>query len=101
MVTKQTAISRMLIISNRLPATIIEKEEPLVFEESIGGLAKGISAYLRSLRSTQEKDNYRWVGWPGSVIDVGMKDQVKLRLLNIFNSYPVFLSQEDIDEYYL
>lgn len=36
----------LLIVSNRLPITIVEKKGELRLQESVGGLVSGLSAYL-------------------------------------------------------
>jgi len=51
-------LTRLLVISNRLPFNVIEKEGRLELQESAGGLISGITAYLELLLLTQE--DYRF-----------------------------------------
>src|SRR5206468_2337334 len=93
---------RLVIVSNRLPFTAIEENRGLRFTESPGGLVSGLSAYLDSLRSKGNHiREYIWVGWPGSTISDARKEELKTKALEQFNSYPVFLSQEEMDAFYL
>jgi len=41
---------RLVIVSNRLPVTIARNGDEFSFEESVGGLATGLSSYLKSLK---------------------------------------------------
>ena len=93
---------RLLIVSNRLPVTVIRKEGRLTFQESVGGLVSGLSAYLDSLRSSSFAEaEYLWVGWPGATVDGAERAQLKSRALGEFHAYPVFLSERAMDKFYL
>lgn len=87
-------MGRLLIVSNRLPVTVHRHKGELRFEQSAGGLATGLSSFYRSY-------NALWIGWPG--IDrkdgTASQDEIKEKLL-AENCYPVFLSQNEVDEYY-
>jgi trehalose 6-phosphate synthase/phosphatase len=93
---------RLLIVSNRLPTVIKEKDGKYTFSESAGGLVSGLSAYLDSLKNTSfTKAKYIWVGWPGLDVVRKSKNQIKLKLLKGYNAYPVFLSEKIMDKFYL
>lgn len=51
---------RLITISNRLPISVKVKDGEFIYEQSVGGLATGLS-------SIDAKDSY-WVGWPGMTI---------------------------------
>lgn len=94
----------MLIISNRLPFTIVEKDGDLSFKPSSGGLISGLTAYL----SGDEKDNsghksnsipYVWVGWPGATIPEEKQKRLKEDVTDL-NCCPVFISEEEMDKFY-
>ncbi len=92
---------RLLVVSNRLPITIIEKEGKLRFKESVGGLVSGLSAYLDSLSgSSFTKSEYIWVGWPGIAVDDKTKEELRLKALTEFHAYPVFLSEKVMEKFY-
>lgn len=89
-------MSKLLIVSNRLPVTVNKKKGHFKFEPSVGGLVTGIG----SLKMEQEQ---LWIGWPGMTLS-GFKSKVdakelKERLISR-DYYPVFLSKNDIDNYY-
>ncbi len=92
---------RLLIVSNRLPITIVKKEGKLKFQESVGGLVSGLSSYLGSLKgSTFTKAEYIWVGWPGLAIDDKTKEKLKTTAMGRFHAYPIFLSANTMDKFY-
>lgn len=74
---------RLLIVSNRLPISVVEKEGKLEFQESVGGLVTGLSAYLDSLkRSSFVKTEHIWVGWPGITVSHKVKESVKSKFVD-------------------
>jgi len=86
---------RLLIISNRLPVSVVKRGESLRFQASAGGLVTGVSAL-------QKLYNLKWIGWPGIAqekLNKEEKDRIKKQLKKN-NYFPVFLSQSDIDNYY-
>ncbi len=92
---------RLLIVSNRLPTVIKEKNGKYIVTESAGGLVSGLSAYLDSLKGTSlNKSNYVWVGWPGLDIKDTSKKQLKAKWLKEFHTFPVFLSEKVMDKFY-
>ncbi len=93
---------RLVIVSNRLPFTAKLENGTLQFSESAGGLATGLSAFLDSYKyHFPTSKEHLWVGWPGSTIDEPYRDTLRSKALVDFQSYPVFLSEEDMDLFYL
>ncbi|MCB0578372.1 MAG: bifunctional alpha,alpha-trehalose-phosphate synthase (UDP-forming)/trehalose-phosphatase [Phaeodactylibacter sp.] len=86
-------MSRLVIVSNRLPVTIQKEEGDLIYYPSAGGLATG----LNSLDESWEKI---WIGWPGQEIREAWEREAVRRDLARDGLYPVFLTQEDISLYY-
>jgi trehalose 6-phosphate synthase/phosphatase len=86
-------MSRLVIISNRLPVTIKKEAGDLIYHPSAGGLATG----LNSLDESFEKI---WIGWPGQDIKDEWERETVRRDLEKDGLYPVFLSQEQIELYY-
>ncbi|MCH7761034.1 bifunctional alpha,alpha-trehalose-phosphate synthase (UDP-forming)/trehalose-phosphatase [candidate division TA06 bacterium] len=92
---------RILIVSNRLPFNVIEKEGELRFQESIGGLTSGLRAYLDpSNPNLSSQLQSLWVGWPGSVIEEKRREELKQKARAEFNAYPVFLPENVVGKYY-
>jgi len=77
-------------VSNRMPVTVGE-----TIEKSSGGL-------VSALEGVEGRFNLKWVGWPGASIDE-KKEQEKIEktLVNNYGYVPVFLSEEEIDHFYL
>ncbi len=86
-------MSRLVIISNRLPITVDRQEGELIYHPSAGGLATG----LNSLDSKYEKF---WIGWPGKEITDAWEQESVRTDLAADNLAPVFLSQDEINLYY-
>jgi trehalose 6-phosphate synthase/phosphatase len=89
---------RLVIVSNRLPFSVADEQGALVFRESPGGLVSGLTSYLHGLRNELP---YLWIGWPGATIPPGRREEVRTRAAAEFHSLPVFLTQEDMDAFYL
>ena len=88
-------MSKLIIVSNRLPVNIERKKGGLSFQQSVGGLATGISAFYKTYESL-------WIGWPGMDSDKieNNKEEIIKRLRSDFNCHPVFLPKIDFENYY-
>ncbi|HCE58864.1 MAG TPA: bifunctional alpha,alpha-trehalose-phosphate synthase (UDP-forming)/trehalose-phosphatase [Prolixibacteraceae bacterium] len=83
----------LYIISNRLPLKVSKTDNEYVYERSEGGLATGLS----SIQNFAEK---KWIGWPGIFSDnEEEKEEIRAGLLSE-NFHPVFLSEDQIRDYY-
>ena len=92
---------RLLVVSNRLPITVVKEGGNLTFQKSAGGLVSGLSAYLGSLKdSSFTTSEYIWIGWPGITVEDKKKEEVELKALTDFHAYPVFLSEEVMENFY-
>ncbi|MBI4417384.1 MAG: bifunctional alpha,alpha-trehalose-phosphate synthase (UDP-forming)/trehalose-phosphatase [Ignavibacteriales bacterium] len=92
---------RLVIVSNRLPFIVRERAGELRYTPSVGGLATGLSAYLRSLDVPQSSvKDYLWVGWPGSTVNDASKARLRRETFEKFQSSPIFLSAEEMDLFY-
>lgn len=88
-------MARVIIVSNRLPVSVKKQDGELVFSQSTGGVATGLSSYANN-------PNNRWVGWPGIPAD-DLKPSEKRdisRELARHNCIPVFLTKQQIDDFY-
>lgn len=89
-------MSKILIISNRLPITVTKSNDSILINKSIGGLATGLKSY-------HEESDSLWIGWPGIAnedINENEKDIIQEKLTSSFQCLPIFLSQKDINQYY-
>ena len=93
---------RLIVISNRLPLTLTEKNGKYEYKQSVGGLATGIMSYLDKLReNSSEKVEYVWLGWPGlSPKTESKKKELKKTLLEDYNCFPVFFPEKAKDKFY-
>jgi trehalose 6-phosphate synthase/phosphatase len=85
-------MNKTIIVSNRLPVKIAEKDGKYVLSSSEGGLATGLG-------SVYKKGNNIWIGWPGIEVPEERQEEVKQQLAHL-NLIPVFLTQEEINLYY-
>lgn len=86
-------MSKTIIVSNRLPVKMIRQEDNWSYSQSEGGLATGLS-------SIYKEGNNVWVGWPGAIVRKKDDQQQVRKALAKINLIPVFLTQDDIDDYY-
>ena len=94
--------SRLIIVSNRLPFSISVVGSELTTTESVGGLVTGLKAFLSSVRGTGSPgDESVWIGWPGGSVSEDQQDQLRKMAWERHRSVPVFLSQEDMESFYL
>ncbi len=88
-------MSRLLIISNRLPLNAERKDGKLNFQPSLGGLATALGVFYKSRPSL-------WIGWPGieqEKLQKGEEKEIEDKLAEE-KCYPVFLSGKDVDDFY-
>lgn len=84
---------KTIIVSNRLPVKITEQDGEYQLSPSEGGLATGLG-------SIYKQNNNLWVGWPGlEITDENGQKKVTTQLQEL-SLVPVFLSQEEINQYY-
>jgi trehalose 6-phosphate synthase/phosphatase len=86
-------MSKTIIVSNRLPVKITEKDGQMQFLPSEGGLATGLGSIYRD-------GNNIWVGWPGMEVPEPAAQEEVVGQLRDMNLMPVFLTQDEINQYY-
>jgi trehalose 6-phosphate synthase/phosphatase len=87
-------MSRLIIVSNRLPVTVKLDADGLQIQQSPGGLATGLSG-------PHERSGGLWIGWPGATAALSETQQRELdsRLAEL-RAVPVYLSSEDVESFY-
>ncbi|MCE3283258.1 MAG: Trehalose-6-phosphate synthase [Chitinophagaceae bacterium] len=83
---------KTIIVANRLPVKISVDGTRYSIRSSEGGLATGLGSIYK------QGDNV-WVGWPGDTIDENLREKIKTDLFKD-NLYAVFLSQEEVNNFY-
>ncbi|WWC85473.1 alpha,alpha-trehalose-phosphate synthase [UDP-forming] 1 [Kwoniella dendrophila CBS 6074] len=85
---------RLIVVSNRLPVTISKDANgEYHFKMSSGGLVSALSGCKKTM-------SFTWIGWPGKDIPMADRETVNRRLLEEYNCYPVYLSDEVADRHY-
>jgi len=92
-------MSRLVIVSNRLPLTSKQRGDSVEFVPSSGGLVTAIGAHLERQRARDPDFDSLWVGWPGSEIAPELEGRVRAELAR-HHACPVFLSEEDSNDFY-
>ncbi|MEO8285364.1 MAG: bifunctional alpha,alpha-trehalose-phosphate synthase (UDP-forming)/trehalose-phosphatase [Chloroflexota bacterium] len=97
---------RLLIVSNRLPFTVVKHDGDFLLEPSSGGLVSGLTAYLDGLKdpansraSEQIAKDYVWLGWPGASV-APEDEQTITEQAETVNAYPVFIPEEEMESFY-
>ncbi|HOO84055.1 MAG TPA: trehalose-6-phosphate synthase, partial [Prolixibacteraceae bacterium] len=88
-------MSRIHILSNRLPFNTEKIDNEFKLSPSVGGLATG-------MKSVYQKYNGKWIGWPGIAeeqFETGDKERIEKAFVKE-NCVAVHLSTDDIDKYY-
>ncbi|MGH7471027.1 MAG: bifunctional alpha,alpha-trehalose-phosphate synthase (UDP-forming)/trehalose-phosphatase [Longimicrobiales bacterium] len=87
-------MSRLILVSNRLPVTLVSGPEGVRVERSVGGLATG-------LRDAHERNGGLWIGWPGPLEPdtEQTRAQLKRRFADL-RIVPVYLTAREVRRYY-
>jgi trehalose 6-phosphate synthase/phosphatase len=92
----------LIIVSNRLPFNVEVKDGRPEFHPSAGGLVTGLASFRESREQTAAiSTEHLWIGWPGCSIDASLQEEVVREALTRFKSYPVFLTEEQMEHFYL
>jgi trehalose 6-phosphate synthase/phosphatase len=89
-------MSRLLIVSNRLPVTLHRDGDTIACRDSCGGLATG-------LRGHHERGNGLWIGWPGSLARLRRASDHDAEIDALLASRrlaPVHLTAQEARQYY-
>jgi trehalose 6-phosphate synthase len=87
-------MSRLLIVSNRLPVTVEKRETGYHRQVSSGGL-------VTALRPIVQRHRGCWIGWTGSDHDFELENAIRSTSeADGFRMVPVFLSERDRHDFY-
>ncbi len=85
--------SRLIVVSNRLPFSIVTTVNGLRVEPSAGGL---VSALLPLFK----KNGGCWIGWPGTAYSTEVERLVNAQRTSHYSLRPVFLTEEEKKRFY-
>tara|TARA_B100001059_G_scaffold20577_1_gene16700 strand:+ start:1024 stop:3225 length:2202 start_codon:yes stop_codon:yes gene_type:complete len=88
-------MSKLIIVSNRLPLNITIENNDLLISSSSGGLATGMS-------SVHSQAGSLWIGWSGideERLDDNLKKKIHDEIINE-NCASVTLTQNDVEDFY-
>lgn len=86
-------MGKTIIVSNRLPVSLRLKQGKFEFKPSAGGLATGLGSIYK------EGENI-WIGWPGNDVESPEQKEEIANELRPLKMAPVFLTKDDIVEFY-
>lgn len=89
-------MAKTVLVSNRLAVSTSLDGGEFHFKPSVGGLATGIS----SLYADAEKVWVGWSGLPSDDLNAEQRGTLESRLQNEHDSLPVFLSNNDLEQFY-
>ncbi|ADO69628.1 bifunctional alpha,alpha-trehalose-phosphate synthase (UDP-forming)/trehalose-phosphatase [Stigmatella aurantiaca] len=87
-------MSRLLLVSNRLPVTVKAEKDQVSVVRSAGGLATGLSG-------PHERSGGLWIGWPGDVSRLSQAQRAKVDAqLAELRCVPLYLSASEVSRFY-
>jgi trehalose 6-phosphate synthase/phosphatase len=87
-------MNRVLIVSNRLPVSVVRRDGELQLQRSSGGLATGLAG-------VHARSQGLWVGWPGDAGDLTAIEQAALAdRCRQWRLLPVPLSAPEVEGFY-
>lgn len=86
--------SKLVIVSNRLPVSVVKNGTKLEFTSSSGGLATAMSSL--------EQSDKIWVGWPGIASEDLTPAEKEIVIVELAQRgcFPVFLTRKEIELFY-
>lgn len=86
-------MSRIVIVSNRLPVTANRTDRGFAFTQSTGGLATGLA-------SVHARQDTVWIGWPGVLTSDVAETTAITTTLREHRMVPVFMTEDDYAYFY-
>jgi trehalose 6-phosphate synthase/phosphatase len=87
-------MSRVILVSNRLPVVAQIEAGEAVLERSAGGLSTGLKGF-------HERADSLWIGWPGTLDGLALEDQLAVeQKLAALRLHPVHLDGDEVTGFY-
>lgn len=90
----------LIIVSNRAPVSVVSEGGTYRYDNSSGGLASGLRAYVERVSKKKDAPEITWLGWPGSTVPENDKNKVRKELLKQFKVHSVFLPEDTMERFY-
>jgi len=87
------AMSRLILVANRLPVSLDLSDGQVKVQDSAGGLATG-------MRGLSKQEQTSWVGWPGGTPSSDEQRAQLDRKLAEHSATPVYLSAQEAERFY-
>ncbi len=94
-------MSRLIVISNRLPFSLRRTATGPELGASSGGLVSALSGYIQRRLTEDPSFECVWAGWPGGEVAPEEEAAVRATALEEHGAYPIFLGSEEMDRFYL
>lgn len=89
-------MSKLILITNRLPVTIEKRKNQLHYRKSVGGLATGLASISNNLHA-------EWVGWCGMAsnsVDHIKRKEIEETCLEKHHCHTLFLTRKSVKSFY-
>src|SRR5436190_23710122 len=90
----------LIIVSNRAPVSIVSEVGTYRYDNSFGGLASGLRAYVERIGKKKNAPEITWLGWQGTTVPENDENKVRKELLKQFKVHSVFLSEDTMERFY-
>ena len=87
------AMSRLILVANRLPVSLDLSDGQVKVQDSAGGLATG-------MRGLSKEERTSWVGWPGGIPSSDEQRALLDQKLTEHSATPVYLSAAEAERFY-
>lgn len=93
-------MSRLVVISNRLPFSLRRTATGHELAPSSGGLVTALSSYLQRRQREDPTLEFVWAGWPGAEVEAAEQPEVRAAALREHGAFPIFLSEAEMGQFY-
>jgi trehalose 6-phosphate synthase/phosphatase len=93
-------MSRLLVISNRLPFSFKRTEAGFELGPASGGLVTALSSYIRRRKDADPAFECIWAGWPGGEVAPADAEALAEVAMREHGAHPILLSAREMDVFY-
>jgi trehalose 6-phosphate synthase/phosphatase len=93
-------VTRLLVVSNRLPFSLERSDAGPKLVPSSGGLVTALSGFLERRKREEPDLQFLWAGWPGAEVEPHEAAQLREAAFAQHGAYPISLATADMDRFY-